>query len=412
MQKTCTDLFCGELVIRMVNYLRRSWAVVNLDNVAHNVKEIRKKIRSGCMIMGVVKADAYGHGDKFIADELIKLGINWFAVSNFNEAISLRTQGIFHPILILGMTPPGKAKQLCEYNITQTVYSMDYAKQLQDEAEKQGVTVQCHIKIDSGMGRIGFDARNIDEAVDQIKETCKFKNLQCDGIFTHFSSADEFNNSSIDYTHQQFERFKEVNDRLEKEDIRFSLHHCCNSGGIVNYPEYHWDMVRAGILLYGLIPDSACKGKIELKPVMELKAVISMIKNVKAGSKISYGRTFTAPRDMRIATVPIGYADGYHRSLSNRGKMLVNGKYAKIVGRICMDQLLLDVTEIPEAQEGMEATIVGHDGENTITMEEIARLSDTIHYEIMCIIGKRVPRVYTKNGENVGVVDYIRHNVE
>ncbi len=396
----------------MVDYLRRSWAVVNLDNVAHNVREIRKKIRPDCMIMGVVKADAYGHGDKFIVDELIKLGVNWFAVSNINEAMSLRTQGIFHPILILGTTPPARAKQLCEYNITQTVYSMDYARELQEEAEKQGVTVQCHIKVDTGMGRIGFDASNLEEAVEQIKETCGFRNLHCDGIFTHFSSSDEYNPSSIDYTRQQFQLFKEVIDSLEKQGIRFALHHCSNSGGIVNYPEYHWDMVRAGILLYGLIPDAGCKGKISLKPVMELKAVISMVKSVKAGSKISYGRTFTAPRDMRIATVPIGYADGYHRSLSNRGKMLVNGKYAKIVGRICMDQLLLDVTEIPEAQEGMEATIVGQDGDKTITMEEIARLSDTVHYEIMCIIGKRVPRVYTRNGETVGVVDYIRHNVE
>ena len=395
----------------MVDYLRRSWAVVNLDNVAHNVREIRKKLRPGCMIMGVVKADAYGHGDKFIADELIKLGINWFAVSNINEAMSLRNQGIFHPILILGTTPPSRAKQLCEYNITQTVYCMEYARELQEEAEKQGVTVQCHIKVDSGMGRIGFDGSNVEEAVRQIKETCCFSNLQCDGIFTHFSSSDEYNPSSIQYTKQQFELFKTVNQRLEEAGIRFAIHHCCNSGGIINYPEYHWDMVRAGIVLYGLVPDAGCKGKIDLKPVMELKAVISMVKDVKAGSKISYGRTFTTPKAMKLATVPIGYADGYHRSLSNRGKMLVNGQYAKITGRICMDQLLLDVTEIPDVHEGTEATLVGSDNGKTITFEEIARLSDTVHYEIMCIIGKRVPRVYTRKGENVGVVDYIRHNL-
>ncbi len=395
----------------MIDYLRRSWAEVNLDNVAHNVREIRKKLRPGCMIMAVVKADAYGHGDKYIADELIKLGVNWFAVSNINEAMSLRTQGIFHPILILGTTPPSRAKQLCEYNITQTVYSMDYARELQEEAEKQSVTVQCHIKIDSGMGRIGFDASNLEEAIQQIKDSCNCPNLQCDGIFTHFSSADEYNNPSIDYTHHQYQLFQTVVNRLEEEDIRFSIHHCCNSGGIVNYPEYHWDMVRAGILLYGLIPDTGCKGKIQLNPVMELKSAISMVKNVKAGSKISYGRTYTAPRDMRIATLPIGYADGYHRSLSNRGKMLVAGQYAKIVGRVCMDQLLLDVTEIPEACEGMEVTIVGQGGDKRITMEEVARLSDTVHYEIMCIIGKRVPRVYIRNGDDVGVVDYVRRNL-
>ena len=175
----------------MIDYLRRSWAVVNLDNVAYNVREIRKKLRPGCMIMGVVKADAYGHGDKYIADELIKLGVNWFAVSNINEAMSLRNQGIFHPILVLGTTPPIRAKQLCEYNITQTVYSMGYARQLQEEAEKQDVTVQCHIKVDSGMGRIGFDASNLEEAVEQIKTACRCPNLQCGGMFTHFSSADE-----------------------------------------------------------------------------------------------------------------------------------------------------------------------------------------------------------------------------
>lgn len=396
----------------MVDFLRRSWAVVNLDHIAYNIQMIRRNLRPGCMIMGVVKADAYGHGDKFVADELIKLGVNWFAVSNINEAMSLRTQGIYHPILILGMTPPNRAKQLCEYNITQTIFSMDYAQQLQQEAEKQGVTVQGHIKVDSGMGRIGFDGCNLEEAVQQIKCACEFPNLQCDGIFTHFSSSDEYNNSSIDYTEHQFSIYQAVCERLEQEGQRFSLHHCCNSGGIINYPQMHLDMVRAGILLYGLYPDQACAGKLPLKPAMELKSVISMVKKVKAGSKISYGRTFTTPRDMVLATVPIGYADGYHRSLSNRGKMLVAGKYAKIVGRICMDQLMIDVTDIPEAKEGMEVTIVGRDGDNVITMEEIARLSDTVNYEIMCIIGKRVPRVYVRNGQNVGVVDYIRHNVE
>ena len=396
----------------MVDFLRRSWAVVNLDHVAHNIRAIRAKLNPGCLIMGVVKADAYGHGDKFIADELIKLGVNWFAVSNINEAMSLRNQGIYHPILILGMTPPTCAKQLCEYNITQTVFSTDYAQELQAEAEKQGVTVQAHIKVDSGMGRIGFDGSNLEQAVEEIKTACQLPNLHCDGIFTHFSSSDEYNATSIEYTKLQFERFQSLYLRLEEEGIRFSLHHCCNSGGIVNYPEYHLDMVRAGILMYGLFPDRACAGKLDLQPAMELKSVVSMVKKVKAGSKISYGRTFTTPRDMVLATVPIGYADGFHRSLSNRGKMLVAGKYAKIVGRVCMDQLMLDVTDIPEAHAGMEVTIVGQDGRNFISMEEMARLSDTVNYEVMCIIGKRVPRVYVQGGQNVGSVDYIRHKVE
>lgn len=396
----------------MVDFLRRSWAVVDLDRIDYNLRSIKARLRPGCLIMGVVKADAYGHGDKYIADELVKLGVNWFAVSNLSEAMSLRNQGIFHPILILGTTPPDKARILCEYNITQTVFSLQYGQSLQAEAQKAGVTVSCHIKVDTGMGRIGFDGQDLPLAVEEISQVCSFPNLLCSGIFTHFSSSDEYNESSIAYTKHQFATFMEVLDQLEQRGIRFAVRHCCNSGGIVNYPEMQLDMVRAGVLIYGLVPDPACAGKIDLRPAMELKSVISMVKEVKAGSKISYGRTFTAPRDMRIATVPIGYADGYHRSLSNRGKMLVDGKFAPIVGRICMDQLMLDVTEIPTARDGMQITIVGEEQGQHITMEEVAQMTDTVHYEIMCVIGRRVPRVYRRGGQDIGAVDYIRHTVQ
>lgn len=397
----------------MVNFLRRSWAVVDLDCIDHNIRSIQSKLKPGCMIMGVVKADAYGHGDKYIADELVKLGVNWFAVSNLSEAMSLRNQGIYHPILILGTTPPNKAKQLCEYNITQAVFSLEYAKKLQQQAQRAGVTVACHIKVDTGMGRIGFDAdQDFEQAIEEISEVCHYQNLRCDGIFTHFSSSDEYNEASIAYTRKQYDLFMEVCNRLQKQGISFMVRHCCNSGGIVNYPEYHLDMVRAGILIYGMVPDKACEGKIDLKTAMELHSVISMIKDVKKGTKLSYGRTFTAERDMRIATVPIGYADGYHRSLSNKGRMIVNGHFAPIVGRICMDQLMLDVTDIPDLSDGMQITIVGEEGDKKITMEEIAAMADTVHYEIMCVIGKRVPRVYRRNGKDIGAVDYIRHTVE
>ena len=397
----------------MVNFLRRSWAVVDLDCIDYNIHSIQEKLKPGCMIMGVVKADAYGHGDKYIADELVRLGVNWFAVSNLSEAMSLRSQGIYHPILILGTTPPNKAKQLCEYNITQAVFSLEYARKLQQQAQRAGVTVACHIKVDTGMGRIGFEAdQNLEGAVDEIAEVCRYENLHCDGIFTHFSSSDEYNEESIAYTRRQYALFMEVCDRLQSQGINFMIRHCCNSGGIVNYPEFHLDMVRAGVLIYGLVPDKACEGKIKLKSAMQLHSVISMIKDVKKGAKLSYGRTFTADHDMRIATVPIGYADGYHRSLSNRGRMLVNGHFANIVGRICMDQLLLDVTGIPDLSDGMQITIVGEEDGKRITMEEIAEMADTINYEIMCVIGKRVPRVYRRNGKDIGAVDYIRHTVE
>lgn len=397
----------------LVEFLRRSWAVVDLDKIDLNIRAIKEKLRPGCMIMGIVKADAYGHGDKYIADELIKLGVNWFGVSNLNEAMSLRNQGIYHPILILGTTPPNKAKVLCEYNITQAVFSLDYARKLQNQAERFGVTVTAHIKVDTGMGRIGFDAdADLDTAISQICEVCNYTNLHCDGIFTHFSSADEYNEDSIEYTNHQFSLFMKTCNLLEEQGFRFSLRHCCNSGGIVNYPSMQLDMVRAGILIYGLTPDKACDGKISLYPAMQLHSVVSMVKDVQTGSKLSYGRTFTAEHPMRIATVPIGYADGYHRMLSNRGKMLVNGQFANIVGRICMDQLMLDVTGIPDVTEGMQITIMGEENGNRITMEEIAALTDTVNYEIMCIIGRRVPRVYRRHGKDIGVVDYIRHKVE
>lgn len=395
----------------MAEFLRRCWAVINLDNVAHNLREIRSKLRPGCMIMGVVKADAYGHGDKYIVDELVKLGVNWFAVSNINEAVSLRTQGIYHPILILGTTPAAMAGQLCQYNITQTVFSPEYACQLQEQAARQGVTVQCHIKVDTGMCRLGFNGTS-PKALDEIEAACRCPNLNIDGIFTHFSSSDEYNEESIAFTKEQFSVFQQVCQNLEQRGITFSLRHCSNSGGIVNYPEMNLDMVRAGILMYGLLPDKACQGKIDLKPVMELRAVVSMVKQVEAGVKVSYGRTFTVERDMTLATIPLGYADGYHRLLSNQGKMLVNGQFAPIVGRVCMDQLVLDVTGIPHVAEGCEITVVGESQGRTITMDEVAQLCGTVNYEIMCILGRRVPRVYYRGGENIGVVDYIRHNVE
>ena len=391
----------------MVDFLRRSWAVVDLDCIDYNIRSIKQKLKPGCMIMGVVKADAYGHGDKYIADELVRLGVNWFAVSNLTEAMSLRNQGIYHPILILGTTPPNKAKQLCEYNITQAVFSLEYAKKLQQQAQRAGVTVACHIKVDTGMGRIGFEAdQDMDTAVEEIAQVCQYSNLRCDGIFTHFSSSDEYNDDSIDYTRQQYECFMKTCDELQKRGIHFMIRHCCNSGGIVNYPEFHLDMVRAGVLIYGLVPDKACEGKIDLKPAMQLHSVISMIKEVKAGAKLSYGRTFTADHDMRIATVPIGYADGYHRSLSNRGRMLVNGHFANIVGRICMDQLLLDVTGIPDVKFGDRATLVGHDGDAYLSIDELAGLSGRFNYEFICDINKRVPREYLRDGKVVEQVDY------
>ena len=380
----------------MVDFLRRSWAVVDLDCIDYNIRSIKAKLRPGCMIMGVVKADAYGHGDKYIADELVRLGVNWFAVSNLNEAMSLRTQGIYHPILILGTTPPNKAKELCEYNITQAVFSLEYARKLQQQAQHAGVTVACHIKVDTGMGRIGFEAeQDLRQAVEEIAEVCQFPNLRCDGIFTHFSSADEYNEESIAYTRRQYELFMQTCDELQRLGVHFAIRHCCNSGGIVNYPEYHLDMVRAGILIYGLVPDKACEDKIDLKPAMQLHSVISMIKEVKAGAKLSYGRTFTADHDMRIATVPIGYADGLDRHLGcGAWSMRVKGRPAPIVGRVCMDSCMIDVTDIDGVAEGDEAVVFSPAAGNT--PEAMAEVLGTIPYEILTSVAGRVKRIYLK----------------
>ena len=380
----------------MVDFLRRSWAVVDLDCIDYNIRSIKAKLRPGCMIMGVVKADAYGHGDKYIADELVRLGVNWFAVSNLNEAMSLRTQGIYHPILILGTTPPNKAKELCEYNITQAVFSLEYARKLQQQAQHAGVTVACHIKVDTGMGRIGFEAeQDLRQAVEEIAEVCQFPNLRCDGIFTHFSSADEYNEESIAYTRRQYELFMQTCDELQRLGVHFAIRHCCNSGGIVNYPEYHLDMVRAGILIYGLVPDKACEDKIDLKPAMQLHSVISMIKDVKAGAKLSYGRTFTADHDMRIATVPIGYADGLDRHLGcGAWSMRVKGRPAPIVGRVCMDSCMIDVTDIDGVAEGDEAVVFSPAAGNT--PEAMAEVLGTIPYEILTSVAGRVKRIYLK----------------
>ena len=395
-----------------LEFEKHCWAEVDLDALAHNFKRIAAHA-APAKVCAVVKAGAYGHADGMVCQTLQAAGAQWFAVSCLAEALHLRAGGVTGHILILGHTDPAYAAQLIRHDLTQAVFSGAYAQALSENARAAGGRVKAHLKVDTGMGRIGFEAeQDLRQAVEEIAEVCQFPNLRCDGIFTHFSSADEYNEESIAYTRRQYELFMQTCDELQRLGVHFAIRHCCNSGGIVNYPEYHLDMVRAGILIYGLVPDKACEDKIDLKPAMQLHSVISMIKDVKAGAKLSYGRTFTADHDMRIATVPIGYADGYHRSLSNRGRMLVNGQFANIVGRVCMDQLMLDVTGIPDLSDGEQITIVGEENGKRITMEEIAAMTDTVHYEVMCVIGKRVPRVYRRNGKDIGVVDYIRHIVD
>ena len=341
-----------------MDFVKRTWAEISLDAIAHNFTEIRRKT-DGAKLCCVIKADGYGHGAAELAQLYEALGADFFAVSNIDEGIEIRNAGVKLPILILGYTPVRDAAKLCEYNISQAVFSLDYARSLSEECEKAECTCKIHIKADTGMSRIGFMCQEFprdDNSVEEICEACDLPGLIPEGMFTHFCVSDE-----------------------------------C-------------DMVRAGIILYGLAPSPKLSGKLNLIPAMTLKTSVAYVKELKKGATISYGRTFTAEKDMRIATVPIGYADGYVRANAKDGYMLVNGQKAKIVGRICMDQTMLDVTEIDHIEQGDEVIVFGTGEKGEPTADTLAANTDTINYEVVCLVGKRVPRIYYKNGKMTEVM--------
>ncbi|MBQ6877238.1 MAG: alanine racemase [Oscillospiraceae bacterium] len=391
--------------------LRRTWVDISLDAIEYNFKKIKAHVGKS-MVMAVVKADAYGHGDRMTAPFLEDAGADWFGVSNLGEALGIRESGVTKPILIFGNTPAECVPDLAKWNITQTAYSLQYAKELSAEAEKHGVCVDIHLKFDTGMGRIGFVCSddNFDIAVSEAEEASKLPNIKVTGSFTHFASADEQDPEGVLFTKLQFDRFCRVCEALEARGVDVGIRHCCNSAAVLCYPEMHLDMVRPGIILYGLYPASheemTCR--IKLKPAMELRTVISMTKDYEKGSTVSYGRRFTAPKDIKVASTAIGYADGYHRLLTNKGRMIIRGKYAPVIGSICMDQTMLDVSDIPEAKEGDIVTVFGKDGEAFVSVDEVAALAGTINYEIICAVSRRVPRRYYNRGENIHNLDYSR----
>lgn len=393
----------------MEHFFKRTWAQIDLDAIKHNYLQIRKNISEKSKIMCVIKADAYGHGAVALAKEYEQMGADWFAVSNLEEAFQLRNNGINRPILILGYTPVNMVCELARLNISQAVFSEDYAKDLASFASKNNVKVKVHIKIDTGMSRIGFvfkDKKSSATTIKQLIEICNLNSLIIEGIFTHFAVADEFD-KGLNTTNRQLSSFNEVCKILKDENIDIKIKHCSNSGGILNYPQANLDMVRAGIILYGLFPSDNIKNKMDLRPAMSLKTVISQVKTIPKGTTVSYGEVFTAERDTKIATVPIGYADGYLRSLSGRASMLVNGKKALVVGRICMDQTMLDITDIEDVTENTVVTVFGKEADSEIKIEELAKLSQTINYEILCLISKRIPRIYIKNGKKIGQLNYL-----
>jgi len=382
----------------------RAWAEINLDNIAHNVREVSKRVGKMTEIMAVVKADAYGHGVFETVPTLLENGASRLAVSMLDEAIQLREFGVKVPILVLGYTEPSRAEDIIKYNITQTVFSHELAEALSDAAVKMGKQARIHIKIDTGMTRVGFKPGY--GAVKDVVRISELPGIIIEGLFSHFASADE---TDREYTMLQFERFESIIQELNRIGVLIPVKHIANSAAVIQYPNLHLNMVRPGIILYGLYPsDEVDRSSIDIRPGMELKARVVLVKEVEEGTPVSYGRTFVTKRKSRIATLPIGYADGYSRLLSNRGRVLIHGQYAPIVGNICMDQCMVDVTDIDgEVKTGDEAVIFGVQGKNEITVDEIAKLCNTINYEVVSLIGKRIPRVYFKGGKVVNVVNYL-----
>lgn len=371
---------------------KRCWASVDLAALSQNYRSIRRFLTPGCRYLAIVKADGYGHGAATVASLLQKEGADWFGVATMEEALKLRRQGIYRPILVLGYTDPTAAAVLASNTITQTLFSEEYALQLAQEAARAGCTVDCHVKIDTGMSRLGFEAEN-PGTVPLIEKLAAESRLRLTGIFTHFAVADEDTEVSREFTERQFTLFMQVCNRLQAAGVNVGLRHCCNSAGTLLHPDYHLDMCRIGLSQYGLDPDPCMKDLLQIRPAMSLYTVVSMVKEIPAGATVSYGRQYTAPSPRRIATVAIGYADGYPRALSNRAEMLLHGKRAPVVGRVCMDQLMLDVTDIPEARMGDIAVAAGCEGGESITFDDWARWAGTINYEVLCGISKRVPRL-------------------
>lgn len=393
----------------MSDYLRRTWAEIDLDALSYNVEQIQKRLAPGCGMLGVVKADAYGHGAQQVAGVLAQHGTAWFGVSNIEEGVALRNSGFAQPVLIFGTTPPELAGELAQQRITQAVYSLEYARALQQKAEAAGAVVDCHIKLDTGMTRLGFlcDDGQFERSMAEIEEIAGFANLRLGGAFTHFASADDYEGDAPDYTRMQFDRFQRAVAHLRARGLALPVRHCANSAAVISYPEMHLELARPGIILYGIDPSDQCAGRLDYRPVMSLKSTVASIKRIGRGTQVSYGRTYRAPRDIDVAVVPIGYADGYSRALSGRGRMLVGGRYAPVVGRVCMDQLMIDVTGIPDVKRGDEVVAFGRQGGNAITAAELAEQIGTIPYEVTCLISKRVPRVYLRGGRAVEVVNHI-----
>lgn len=388
--------------------LKRTWADVQLDHLEYNYRALRARAGSQAKFLGVIKADAYGHGAAPLGRALEAMGAECFAVSNFEEAVQLRRGKLHAPILILGYTPPEYAHELVCLGITQEVHSLDYARALEHMLAGTRMMLNVHLKLDSGMTRIGFFTDQMEKTMQEIGEVARLSHLHISGVFTHFCSADSLQPDDAAYTKMQYESFCSILDEMKARGIEPETRHCCNSGATILYPEYAMDMVRPGIATYGHHPSQDTVGKIDLRPVMSVHTCIAQVRTVEAGKAISYGRTFITEKPTRVAVLPIGYADGLSRVLSNRLTFRICGKDAPILGRICMDMCMVDVSDIPQAKEGTTATLFGYDEDGALVpCERIADMLGTISYEVLCGINKRIPRIYRAGGESREVLQYI-----
>lgn len=382
----------------------RIYAGIDLDALKYNVEGIKRCKAESAMLMGVIKANAYGHGAKVFAHELDSMGFDWFAVATVDEGIELRRDGIEQPILVLGYTCEAQYPDMVQWEITPTIYSLDMAKAFDAAAAKAGKVANIHIKIDTGMSRIGFLPGK--KSLDEIEKIHELRHLRIQGMFTHFACADMRDKTHVGH---QIEKFHQMIDGVRQREIPVEIFHCSNSASIMELPSEHMNLVRAGIILYGLYPSNEMEEKrLPLKPVMSLYSHIVHVKEVPEGVTVGYGATYVTERPTRIATVPVGYADGYPRSLSNRAFVLIHGRRVPIIGRVCMDQFMVDVTDMPQVSVGDVVTLIGQDGEETLSVEEISEMAGSFNYEFVCDVSRRVPRVYIKNGKPVSVVNYLR----
>lgn len=383
------------------NYFK--WAEVDVDALMWNMAQVKGLVGDDVKLAAVVKANGYGHGSLEIMKYLIDAGAEMIVVSSVNEAVEMRKKYKKTQTLVLGYTPDENVDEAIRYGVIQTITTEAQAKYLSDTAQRIGMGVSCHIKIDTGMNRIGFKV--CEESADAIARIAELPGIHINGIFSHFATADE---SDKAFMNLQFDRFCKMNEMLEKRGIKAPIKHIANSAGIIDFPKCHMNMVRSGIITYGIYPSNEVdRKKIELKPAMSLKSRISHIKTIEEDSGISYGLTETVKAGSVIATIPVGYADGYPRSLSSRAEVLIRGKRAKIKGRVCMDQFMVDISHIPQAKVGDEVVLIGRSEDEYISVDELAEIGNTISYELLCMIGRRVPRIYIKDKAIVEVTDYL-----